>query len=186
MYAFICRHPPTYETLAWSCGLKKGRQSRCYRGHKGASTLLSRTRNLVLSRTMIQHRLLNVVDVALVASVRPRAGKQEVIPPGRKSYLTALMTALSGADRSSTVTSQWQPRSSKESSAVMPVSTEEEKQCLLSCKTSSRRQIVCPGMFQTDTTLALRGRKFMSVLDEIFKSGQFFFVLFYCQLSHSM
>lgn len=55
-----------------------------------------------------------------------------------------------------------------------------KKWFLLSCKTSSRRQIVseCPGMFQTDTTLALRGRKFMSVLDEIFKSGQFFFVFF--------
>lgn len=36
------------------------------------------------------------------------------------------MTALSGAERSSTVTSQWQPRSSKESSVVMPASTEKE------------------------------------------------------------
>lgn len=76
-----------------------------------------------------QHRFLNIVDVALVGSIRPRAGKQEVILSVRKSHLTALMTALSGADRSSTVTSQWQPRSSKESSVVMPVSTEEEKLC---------------------------------------------------------
>lgn len=57
------------------------------------------------------------------------------------------------------------------------MSSEKKMLFFLSCKTSSRRQIVseCPGMFQTDTTLALRGRKFMSVLDEIFKSGQFFF-----------
>lgn len=40
------------------------------------------------------------------------------------AHLTARMTALRGADRSSTVTSQWQPLSSKESSAAMPVSTE--------------------------------------------------------------
>lgn len=40
------------------------------------------------------------------------------------SHLTALMTALRGAERSSRVTSQWQPRSSRESSVLMPASTE--------------------------------------------------------------
>lgn len=49
------------------------------------------------------------------------------------------MTALRGADRSSTVTSQWQPRSSKESSVVIPGSTEIDR--------AQSKSI----MFQTDT-----------------------------------
>lgn len=143
---------------------------------------------------------------SLMAGIKPPAGKQEVNLSGRKAHLTALMTALSGADRSSTVISQWQPRSSRESSVVMPASTEEETQRFFFFFFQFKQ---CTNTVQWEKYSVLKVRVFKlqrQDVQECFRGTQLwlsggenlcppwirslrtssFFGFFYCQLSRSM